>query len=660
MDRGARGFRASGAAATVIGLVLAYALAYSWVCVTKYRYFLYDDFDLAIFTQATAGILHGSFFSSIRGMNWLGDHSSLVLFLVAPFYALFPSAITLLVVQSVALGLGAWPVFAIARRQLGHEGVAVGLALAYLLYPAVGYTNLFEFHPETLATPALLFSMWGVLAERRGLALGAALVALTAREDVALVVLGIAVWAVWLHRRRGAGLALGLAALAGASLLVTFAWLKPAFNHGEAGYGDMYHAWGGSLAEVATNVLRRPHQAIAALFSTPGDAADTGFKLRWWLYLMAPLAFLPLLSPATLLVALPVVALHMLSFRPQQHTIVYQYTALVTPVFVVAAVQGLRVLLRRAGPSGRTEALAGAGIVIAAGLCQLSFGAFSGAGRGPDSRPPQRVTPSAQDREWRPILERMLARLPREGGVVAGFEFLSHLAGRSEVHSVHHLYSGRYTFSTRPYPTPRGVSALLFDPSSSRLIARLEPGTASRLRRLVSANGLGWAEQEGDLVLLARGARGKLSPLRFAQPPLSAPAELEFDARLFYLGADRLDVRASAGESVTVHTRWRCDAAVDRDYLAVFEWRDATGATRERYVRPLGFLVLGPRVWPFATPVTEHYALRVPGGLAPGRYALGLRLAWKKGDATGFAAAGAIPEGPDGSIWLGTIEVVAR
>ena len=47
----------------------------------------FDDIDLAIFAQACSRLMHGSLFSSIRGMNVLGDHSSLVLFLVTPLYA---------------------------------------------------------------------------------------------------------------------------------------------------------------------------------------------------------------------------------------------------------------------------------------------------------------------------------------------------------------------------------------------------------------------------------------------------------------------------------------------------------------------------------------------------------------------------------------------
>src|SRR6185295_10237359 len=93
-------------------LIAAYVAVYFTVCVIKYRYYLYQDFDLAIFVQAASRLLHGSLYSSIRGMDWIGDHSSLHLFWLAPLYALAPHPLTLLLVQTLALALGAVPVYA--------------------------------------------------------------------------------------------------------------------------------------------------------------------------------------------------------------------------------------------------------------------------------------------------------------------------------------------------------------------------------------------------------------------------------------------------------------------------------------------------------------------------------------------------------------------
>ncbi|MFI5372376.1 MAG: DUF2079 domain-containing protein, partial [Candidatus Eisenbacteria bacterium] len=138
---------------TVWTLACAWALGFAVLCAGKLRFFLYQDFDLALFAQAIHGALRGSFASSIRGMPWLADHSSLVLVPLAPLAALVPAPLLLVILQCAALALGAPVVHRLARRELGSPSAALALALAWLLQPGLGYVALFEFHPETLAVP---------------------------------------------------------------------------------------------------------------------------------------------------------------------------------------------------------------------------------------------------------------------------------------------------------------------------------------------------------------------------------------------------------------------------------------------------------------------------------------------------------------------------
>jgi hypothetical protein len=110
----------------VFGLALATATILSVYAALKYRFYLYDDFDLAIFHQATLQLLRGSLFTSIRGMAWPGDHSSLVLILIAPLAALIRHPLLLPVLQAIALSFSALVVHRIARAELGSAAAAVG------------------------------------------------------------------------------------------------------------------------------------------------------------------------------------------------------------------------------------------------------------------------------------------------------------------------------------------------------------------------------------------------------------------------------------------------------------------------------------------------------------------------------------------------------
>lgn len=619
-------------------MIAGYAAVYGAIAVTKFRYFLYSDFDLAIFAQATDQALRGNLFNSIRGMNWLGDHVSLILFVIAPLYAILRHPMTLLLLQCATLALGALPVFAIARRELGHDRIALGFAALYLLHPAIGYTNLFEFHPEVLATGTLLATFWALGAGRFGLTLLFAALSLACREDVALVVMMMGLVSLLPGRPRRFGFA--LIALAAVSIVLSFAVIRPMFSSAAVAYGRMYDAWGGSLGEVALNMVKDPLRAAGAFFSTPGDAMDTLLKRYYWLHMLGPLLFLPLLSPVTLAIALPVLAEHFLSSRPQQHWLIYQYTALVTPVMVVAAVRGLGTLVRRIGRApvpaalrrpglARTVAVGVAGTALLASLlCNLLYGPLLRQGWIAVPGLPEPNAPSAYDRTRREYRDRMVRRIPARGGVVAAFEFLARLASRRDVHSIHHIYTGYYTYSTERYPVPGGIAALLADVGDQRLATYVKPSTPLRLRDLVARNDLHPVDSAGDLVLFLHAPGDTVELFRAGAPPAATARAVTYDGQLAFTGFTLPESTAVAGGLLPIETCWRRVADPDRQFMIQLMLMDEGGRTVFSVVRHLGYLLYPVAEWPAGATVRETYRLVIPSDTAPGVYALGMRVAW--------------------------------
>ena len=631
----------------VAGLATLYAALFSFLCVEKYRYYLYTDFDLAIFAHATDGVLRGTLFESIRSMHWLGDHSSLILILLAPLYALFRDARMLLVLQSCALAAGAWPMYRLARRELGHEWAAVCCAALYLLFPALAYSNLFEFHPETLATPALLFALYFLRADRVGPAWIAAGLALLTREEVALVVLMMSGYALLQRRPGGRRSALGLASLAVLSLLATYALLRPAFNAGGAHYVWLYIDWGRTPLEVVANLARNPIEAFMALFTTAESTFETTVKQQYYIHMLMPLAFLPLLSPITLLIAAPIVVGHFLTWRYQQHSIVYHYTALVTPFAMSAAIIGLRNLaegaaaLGRGGargtrPSGsapapgRTYALAVAcGIALVCAVASHAlFGPFAATTPLRRLSPPQSFRPGPDARALKPHRDRLVAGRPREGGVIASFEFLSHLTRVPEVYSLHNLLLGEYTFSTRPYVIPKGVAWMVADLG--------EPGTAdavlgsgARLRELCRINRLKPIQAAGDLVEFARDARDTVSLLEAGALDRGDARLLVFDGVLGLLDVEPVNREARPGDVVAFRVGWLRGAPADRLYLMRLMLRNEQGRVVYDRMRNVGYGLYPVHDWPAREPVTETVRLVVPEGLPAGRYEAGFSMAWR-------------------------------
>jgi uncharacterized membrane protein len=237
-----------------------------------------------IFVQATDQALRGTLYSSDPRHDLAGRSCPLILFVVAPLYALIRHPLTLLLLQCLAVALGAWPVFALARRQLQHEGVALMFAGLYLFHPAVAYSNLFQFHPEVLATATLLATFASVAARRMIPTVVFAVLSVLCREDVAFVVTMLGLITLLPGRPRRIGLALLGVGLT--SLIVSFGILLPAFSSTAAEYGRMYGEWGGKLGDIASTWMH-PGRALLARLETPGNPADTTLKQLYWPQMLA-------------------------------------------------------------------------------------------------------------------------------------------------------------------------------------------------------------------------------------------------------------------------------------------------------------------------------------------------------------------------------------
>jgi hypothetical protein len=641
------------ARATALAVAAAWCAAVLVVCVNKWRAFLYADFDLAIFAQAVLGVAHGRWFSSIRGMPWLGDHASLLLVALAPLGAVARSALLLPEVQAIALAATALPLFVHARRRFADEPAAAALVAAWLLQPALAYLALFEFHPETLAVPALVAAAAALASERPRAAVAWAAVAALAREDVALPLAVMGGWAALrAGPRRAAGLAIvgvGLAALA-----ADFAVLRPLLTHGEADYGAMYARWGRGPLEIARAVLGHPGRALAALVATPGDAADTLVKRQYWLHLLGPWLGLPLLAPGVLLPAAPVFAEHFLSSRSEQHTILYQYTALVLPFTGLAAAAAIARLGR--GRPARARALAGAA-VLAALAAQFAFGPLAPHPVWRAAEPEEATWPDGRDRamaRWRAEFQR---RLPPAGVVVADFPSLAPLAGRDSLHSLHHVAAGRYTYSSRPYPAPEHVDAMLADLAALESRGEIDERGFARLRAFVASRGLRVTDMAGGLLLLAPGADtlAWLEPLRQPFDRGDSLARVAGGLRLLHAALPSPEVRP--GERLEIRTTWLRDGAVE--FAPLLQWTvmraDGPVAWDGEPAR-IAHGLSDVRTWPAAQAWVERDQWVVPDDLPPGTYELSLTV-WRHGLA-GDAPAPTSGRGVrDGSVWVGRFRV---
>ena len=341
--------------------VAAHAAGFAVLSILRHRAYNTGRFDLGNMSQAVWATAHGNVLrvTDLHGeqISRLGAHFDPILIAFAPLWRIWPSPDMLMVVQAVAVALGALPVFRLARKHLGDERAALGFALAYLLYPATEWLVLNEFHPVALACPLLLYAIW-YLDEDRLLPFAAlALVAATTKEEVALVVAGLGVWYALSRRRWWAGGAIAAAGLAVALILIQV--VIPHFNpHGHSSFYGRYREVGGSPAGV-----------VKTLFTHPLRIAEAAFSSRDWRYLaelVLPLGGLWLLAPLILVALLPELAANLLSRTHTQASIHFHYTAAEIPPLIAASVFGSARLLRARPNFAIPPGIAAAAIALAA------------------------------------------------------------------------------------------------------------------------------------------------------------------------------------------------------------------------------------------------------------------------------------------------------
>jgi uncharacterized membrane protein len=321
-----------------------YAGVFAAAATTSYLLYLEPRFDLGNVVQVVWSTAHGHVLRmsdpSGADMSRLGAHFDPFLALFTPLWWIWSSPLALLITQAVAVASGALPVYWLARKHLGADGFAATFAVAYLLYPATQF-NAFTpvgVHAVSFAIPLILYAIWFLDGDRLVPFAITALIATTTKEEIAAAVGGLGIWYAVRrgHRRVGIGIfAVGTAVSVMAMVIV----IPHHAVNGTSPFAGRYEGVGGT-----------PGGVLKTLFTDPGAFVHqmaTWHKLAFIVLVFGPFLALWALEPVLLVGAVPDLAINLLSSKPEQTTIFYQYTAGMVPFVVAASVLGAARLRRR-------------------------------------------------------------------------------------------------------------------------------------------------------------------------------------------------------------------------------------------------------------------------------------------------------------------------
>lgn len=509
--------------------VLIYGGYFLYFVLTKYAYGGYNGVDLAIFNNVMWSIVHGNgAWSSIQGHHYFGDHFSLILYLLAPLYALWQDPRMLLIIQIVVFALTAVPVYLIVRcimrqnlevRILNLENTktvvtpdsrfqilgskyntyALAFTLAWLFNPLLHNATVFEFHTYSFAVLFLLWAVyWCLRSEEeernkvyryRVLSVLYAGLALMTREDVALVVamMGAVLMAGGGFKMKEAKQKIGLALLSSAVVWFLFAQkIIAAYSPSEQYQFSIYYHWlrGAEISEIVRRVLS---------FS----------NINLVLAALLPFLFLPLFGKAKwLLLSLPPAAAALLAVSGGSVVWQTHLIALWLPGIIVATAFGYAKAI-----TWLEEKQLRAWIVPA---CIFIGVLGSGIVMGPRLSDSRFQIPDFREK----IQNEIMRMIPPGASVAVSYQYQAPLSSRGEIYDLRYIWLGTQQYGVRHYRyddpdylvfAPEDIDSYFVQfPSVSWSVAAHEGGMG-RMADLLVRGKYQSVHESADLVVLQRG-----------------------------------------------------------------------------------------------------------------------------------------------------------
>lgn len=285
------------------------------LAVLRHIQFQTQAWDLGLFTQTLWNTLQGRVMqNSIEEVPQnLAIHMNPVMFLLVPIYALFPTPQILLVLQTLVVALGAWPLYFLSRHILQEKFLSLIIAISYLLYPGTQWVNWFDFHPIAFLPTFFFAGIYFALQNRWRWAIIFLALAASTKEDAILLVAVAGLWFALSQRRWRAGISISGASIA--YFLIAIFIIMPWLGGGLVRI-DRYANLGNSPVEIAQTLIFHPLRVIETVTETS--------KLLYVFWLLAPLLFLPLLGGWSIAVLIPGVLENILTYYPSQFSGQYQ------------------------------------------------------------------------------------------------------------------------------------------------------------------------------------------------------------------------------------------------------------------------------------------------------------------------------------------------
>ncbi len=318
-------------------IIILYTVLFSWLSIQRQAAF-FSGFDLGNMDQTMWNTIHGHFFTLTNGENNLlrfSIHADIILAIISPIYYIWDNVNLLLIFQSFIISLGIIPVYLLSQKLLKNKFLSFVLVALYILHPSLEWANIYDFHSITLAIPIIILAYYLAYIKKYKLYYFAIFLALLCREDVTLIIstMGIVIFFFLKNHRLGV-----ITTLIGISwFFLDLGLLIPIFSTG-------HQTWSLAFYQLqAGDNTSQPSLAstFSSLITQSGSLLISGYAIKYYLLILKPFAYLPLLALPFILPSMPTILLNVLSSKAFMTSPILHYESGLIPFMMISTIYAL-------------------------------------------------------------------------------------------------------------------------------------------------------------------------------------------------------------------------------------------------------------------------------------------------------------------------------
>ena len=582
----------------------AYVVLFSILCFLKYHSFGYLDWDFASDVTILWNSIHGRLlYYPFFEQNILGAHLFLIYFLIIPIYFIFQHPLTLLFLQSLILGLGAYPLYLLAKSEL-NKTFALAIALGYLLYPSLGFMNLFETHFDSYVIFFLFFAIYYFQKENFFNFLIFLFLAIICKESSSMVVFMFGIYA-FLRKKSKRWIFTPLILGAG-WFLIALKLVIPYFARGDAKnyqegfiFSVYYSHLGKNMSEMFKTIFTHPF--LVARF------ALVLRKIHYLFDLFSPTAFFGFFSPAVLLMTVPIFMQNLLSLASTHASIYYQYVAMLIPFIFASVIFSFKKFFRNRTAFSKRNVLLG---------IFLFFSIVSAYRLNAPQVRFLRVISTYRYTDVERAKDLLVREIPRSAPTITTFQFLPRLGSRHEIYSMHLVATGLKMNTNIKYEPPLNLEYALIDFNEPLLIGSFFPPQApDNIRAFLERGNWQVLNAVGDIVLLKKDyPKGHKLCEIVQNPKIQNIINANINNRMLFLGYDVVDDKEDKGKILHLVFYWKRTADFDTSVGLFVQFLDSSGETKFTNVHSFGYRIYMPQNMPKDQVMREERYILIPSG----------------------------------------------